>query len=275
MRLVLLGGESRLDAVGKKTHLLLLRDTTLATDSAKNLLSLAEVNNIDGAAETVLHILDHAANVSDMRALVSDGLISLILTSKRTSKTHHTSVLTLGLNREHDSRGKLIVSSALAVINLNNMNRIPSTLHGLALLRLILGLLKEDAGSEAIIKIPAVNRGDTTLVVEITIDVEDIVHGDLHLTELSRGHGTIGQRGIVLVGPGATIAISITIVVAKKVVTLLLLIVSDLERLINSAQKVFNEVRDQVDEASKVVLQLCRRETTHKIKCTIELICHC
>jgi len=163
----------------------------------------------------------------------------------------------------------------LTIINLNNVDRIPSTLHGLALLRLILGLLEEDASSKAIIKIPAINRGDTTLIVEITIDVEDIVHGDLHLTELSRGHGTIRQRRIIAVGPWATIAISITIVIAKKIIALLLLIVSDLERLINSAQKVLHQVRDEVDKTSKVILQLCRRETAHQIKCTIKLICHC
>jgi len=272
---VLLGRKSRLNTVGKKTHLLHLRDTTLATNSAKNFLSLAEVNNIDGAAETVLHILDHTTNVGDVRALVGDRLIGLILTGKRTSKTDHTSVLTLSFNREHNSGGKLVVGIGLAISNFNNVDGIPSTLHGLTLLRLILSLLEEDASSKTIIKIPAVDRGDTTFIVKITVDVENIVHGDLHLTELSRGHSTIRKRGIITVGPWATIAISITIVIAKKVITLLLLIVSDLERLINSAEEVLNEVGNQIDQASKVVLKLCRRKTTHKIKCTIELICHC
>jgi len=272
--LVLLGGESRLDTVGKKTHLLHLGNTTLATDGGKNLLGLAEVDNIDGAAETVLHILDHAADVGDMRALVIDGLIGLILTSERTSETDHTGVLALGLDREHNSGGELIVSSALAVINLDNVDGIPSTLHGLTLLRLILGLLEEDASGKTIVKVPAVNGGDTTFIIKITIDVEDIVHSDLHLTELSGGHGTIRQGGIVAVGPGATIAISITIVIAKEVVTLLLLIVGDLKRLINSAEKILDQVRNEVDQASKVVLELGRRETTHKVKSTVELVCH-
>jgi len=273
--LVLLGGESRLDTVGKKTHLLHLGNTTLATDGGKNLLGLAEVDNIDGAAETVLHILDHAADVGDMRALVIDGLIGLILTSERTSETDHTGVLALGLDREHNSGGELIVSSALAVINLDNVDGIPSTLHGLTLLRLILGLLEEDASGKTIVKVPAVNGGDTTFIIKITIDVEDIVHGDLHLTELSRGHSTIGQWGIILVGPWATITISITIVIAKKVITLLLLIVSNLKRLINSAKKVLNQIGNQINQTSKVILELCRRKTTHKVKSTIEFICHC
>jgi len=269
-----LGRKSRLNTVGKKTHLLHLRNTTLAANSAKNLLGLAKVDNIDGAAETVLHILDHTTDISDMRALFSDGLIGLILTSKGTSKTDHTSILALGLNRKHNSRSKLIVSRALAVDNLDDVDGIPSTLHGLTLLGLVLSLLEEDASSKAVVKIPAVNRGNTTLVVEITIDVENIVHGDLHLAEIGRGHGTVGQRGIVLVGPGATIAISITIVIAKKIITLLLLVVSDLKRLINSAEKILNKIGNQIDQTSKVILQLCRRKTTHKIKCTIKLVCH-
>jgi len=275
LRLVLLGRESRLDAVGKKTHLLHLGDTTLAANSAKNLLGLAEVDNVDGAAETVLHILDHATDIGDMRALIVDGLVGLVLTSKRTSETNHAGVLALGLHREHNGRGKLVVSGALAVVNLNNVDGVPCTLHWLTLLGLILGLLEEDASSEAVVKVPAVDGGDTTLVVEITIDVEDIVHGHLHLAELSRGHGTVGQGGIVLVGPGAAIAISITVIVAKEVVALLLLVVGDLEGLVNSAQEVLHQVGDEVDETGKVVLQLCGRETTHKVKSTIELVCHC
>jgi len=272
---VLLGGESGLDAVGEQAHLLHLGDTALAADSAKNLLGLTKVNNINGAAETVLHILDHAANVSDMRALVVDGLVSLILTSKRASETHHAGVLALGLDREHDGGSKLVVGRALSVINLNNMDRVPRTLHGLALLGLVLGLLEEDTGSEAIVKVPAVDGGDTALVVKVTIDVEDIVHCDLHLAQLCRGHGSVGQRGVVLVGPWAAIAIGITVVVAEEVVALLLLVMGDLEGLVNSAKKVLHEVGNEVDETSKVVLQLCRRETTHKVKSTIKLVCHC
>jgi len=272
---VLLGREGGLDTVGKKTHLLHLRDTTLATDGGENFLGLAKVNNIDGAAETVLHILDHTTNVGDVRALISDGLIGLILTSKRTSKTDHAGVLALGLDREHNSRGKFVMSRALAVDNFNDVDGIPGTLHGLALLGLILSLLEEDAGGENVVKVPAVNRGHTTLVVKITINVEDVIHGDLHLTELSGGHGTVRKRGVVTVGPGATIAISITVVIAKKIVTLLLLVVGDLQRLIDGAEEVLHEVGNEVDETSKVVLELSRRETTHKVECAIKLICHC
>jgi len=271
---MLLGRKGRLDAVGKKTHLLHLRDTALATDSAKHLLGLAKVNNIDSAAETVLHILNHTANVGDMRTLIVNGLISLILTSKRTSKTHHTGVLALGLDRKHNSRSKLVMSRSALAINLNNVDRIPCTLHRLTLLGLILSLLEEDASSKAIIKIPAVNRGNTTFIIKITIDVKDIIHSNLHLTELSRRHGTIRQGGIIAVRPGATIAISITVIIAQKVITLLLLIVGNLKRLIDSAKKILHKVGNKVDQTSEVVLQLCRRKTTHKIKCTIKLICN-
>jgi len=274
---MLLGRKSRLKTVGKQVLLLHFRNTTLATNSAKNFLGLAKVDNIDGAAETVLHILDHTTNVGDVRAAVIDGLIGLILTSERTSKADHTGVLALGLDGEHNGGSKLIMSGATAVGDLDNMDGIPSTLHGLALLGLVLGLLEEDASSKAVIKIPAVNRGDTTLIVEITVDVEDIVHGDLHLTELGGGHGTVGQGGVVLVGPGAAIAISITVVIAKEVIALLLLVVSNLQGLINSAEKVLDEVRNQVDQTGEVVLQICGRKTTHEVKCAIKLVglCHC
>ena len=82
-----------------------------------------------------------------------------------TSKVHSAGLVSLCLNTQHNSGGQLVVSVGSRVLDLNNVNGVPGSLHGLSLLGGVLGLLDEDDSGKAIIQVPGVDGGNTTLVV--------------------------------------------------------------------------------------------------------------
>lgn len=257
-----------------KLSLLDLGHAELASDSAEDLLSLAKVDSLDSPTESVLHVLDHLANVSDVGVLLVHDAVTLLLAGEGPSETDAANGLVRGLDREHDGGGELVVRVLLAVDNLHNVDRVPATLHGLALLGTILGLLEEDASGKAVVEIPAVDGGDAALVVELSVGVEDVVHLDLLLTKVVRGDAPVGKRGVVSVGPGRTVGVGVSVVVTKKVVTLRRGVVSDLKRLIDGGEKVLNKIGDEVEKPAEVVLEVCGRKSSHKVKCTVKLVCH-
>ena len=77
-------------------------------------------------------------------------------------------------------------------------------------------LLEEHTGSKTTINLPKVNRAHATFVVLIAVRAEEEIGLFFELTKVvRRQNGVIAiYRRIVLVGPGRTIRISITIVVA-------------------------------------------------------------
>lgn len=257
-----------------KLSLLDLRHAELTSDGTEHLLCLAKVDCLDGATESVLHVLHHLANVDDVGILIVHRAVTLLLTSERPSKADAADGVVGGLHREHDGGGELVVRVLLVVDNLHDVDRIPAALHGLALLGAVLGLLEEDARSKAVVKIPAVDGGNTALVVELSVGVKDFVHLDLLLTKTVRGDAPVGKRGVVSVGPGGTVRVGVSVVVAEKVVTLDRGVVGDLEGLIDGGEEVLNKVGDEVEKTAEVILEVCGGKSSHEIKSTVELVCH-
>ena len=260
--------------MGDKLSLLDLRHAELASDGAEDLLSLAKVDGLDGAAESVLHILDHLADVSDVGVLLVNDAVALLLAGEGTGETDAADGLVGGLDREHDGGGELVVRVLLAVNDLHDVDGVPAALHGLALLGAVLGLLEEDAGGKAVVEVPAVDGGDAALVVELSVGVEDVVHLDLLLAKVVRGDAPVGKRGVVLVGPGGAVGVGVSVVVAEEVVTLRGGVVGDLKRLIDGGEEVLNKVGDEVEKPAEVVLEVRGGKSSHEVKCTIKLVCH-
>mmetsp|Transcript_31328 Transcript_31328/g.48900 ORF Transcript_31328/g.48900 Transcript_31328/m.48900 type:complete len:229 (-) Transcript_31328:11-697(-) len=197
------------------------------------------------------------------------------LTSHRSSKVNSSRLVSLSLNTQHNCGSQFVLSTVSLINNLNNVDRVPCSLHRLSLLGGVLGLLDENNSGEAIIQIPGVDRGDTTFIVQVTVDVKHLVGLDLKLPQTVRGDSTITKRGVVLVGPRRTVRVTITVVITQQVITVGSLVSGNLERLINSREEMFAKIRDQINQIGQVVLNIGRRHTPHQIKSTIKLISHC
>lgn len=103
-----------------------------------DILGLTEVDGVNRRAELDLHVLDHAAHVSDVGLLVGDGELGLLLASQVSGQGDASSGLSLGLNGEHDG-ARQAVGGRLRAVDLNDVDGIPSSAHGLSLTALILG----------------------------------------------------------------------------------------------------------------------------------------
>ena len=110
---------------------------------------------------------------------------------------------------------------------------------------------------------------------QVTVDIKDLISLNLELPQTIRGNSTITKRGIVLVRPRRTVRVTITVVVAQQIVAVSGLVGGDLERLINSREKMLAKIRDQIDQVGEVILNVSGRHTPHQVKGTVKLVSHC
>lgn len=91
-----------------------------------------------------------------------------------------------------------------------------------------LTLLQQYNTGESIIQVPKVHAAYSTLVVQLTVDIECLVGGNLEFSHSLTGHGSIFQRGVEFIAPGRPVTISVAVVVTEEVVAVCLGALADL-----------------------------------------------
>lgn len=164
------------DLVGELLALVELRLGERRAQRVGDLFRLAKVDRLHDRSQLDLHVLDHAANVDDVRLRRRHLVLLLLATRQTAGEVHFASVVILRFETEHHSRRQRVVGRRLVVGDLDDVNRVPSALHRLTFLGLVLRLLDQNArGKVAAIEIPAIHRRHAAFIVQIAVDIKDLV----------------------------------------------------------------------------------------------------
>lgn len=255
-----------------------------------HVLRLAEVNLVESIADLVLHVLDHPADVGDVRRRLADRTVLLDLKRHRegsasgvahppmvtnlpgeaAAQVHRAGRLFVGLQPQHGGGRQLVVRgpSRALLLHLHDVYRVPATFN---LFVAIARLLDEDHAGEAMVEVPQVRAGHAALVIHLAVLVEGVIGLDLQLPQSLRRHRAVLQRRVVRVGPRRAVRVTIAVVVAQQVIFARLAVLGDLQRLVDGRQEVLAQGRRQIDEVDQVLLDLLGRQAAHQVERAIHL----
>jgi hypothetical protein len=91
-----------------------------------NILRLAKVDFLQQVTHLQLHVLDHFANVGDVRCVVVDGHVGFDLTDHITGEVKVAERFAAGAKREDNGGGQLVVRGAGAVLGIENVDAVPA-----------------------------------------------------------------------------------------------------------------------------------------------------
>lgn len=128
-----------------------------------------------------------------------------------------------------------------------------------------LTFLQKHNTSEPIVQVPEIHTANTTLVIQLSVNIEGFIRSDLHLpNSLARycalacalivpliiytSDPSASKRGLEFARPGRAVAISITVIIAEEIISAGLSASRDSEGLIDGGEEVFCEGGDKGDE---------------------------
>jgi hypothetical protein len=91
-----------------------------------DVLCLAKVHLLQQVAHLQLHVLNHLADVGDVRCVILNSHISLHLADHVTRQVQTAERFGVGAEREDDRRGQLVVSGASAVCRVEHVDAVPA-----------------------------------------------------------------------------------------------------------------------------------------------------
>ncbi|CAN8016896.1 unnamed protein product [Ixodes persulcatus] len=183
-----------------------------------DVLRLAEVDLVQRGADLVLHALfraphcgplahlDHLADVGDVRHGLADGAVLLHLPGEAAPQVHGPRAGLLGLEPQHGRGGQLVVrtpplgeTGRPAHLHFHDVDGVPAA-HDLP--GAVPALLDEHDARKAVVQVPQVDRGHSTLEVHLPVLVEGLVGIHLQLAQTLRRERPVLQRRVVAVTPG-------------------------------------------------------------------------
>lgn len=92
------------------------------SEISDDIFGLAEVNFLKQVAHLELHVLNHLADIGNMRAIIFHRHILLDLAHHVARKIEVAEGLGIGAERKNDGGGKLVVGGARAVLSIEDMD---------------------------------------------------------------------------------------------------------------------------------------------------------
>jgi len=109
------------------TVLVRLAERWDASQISHHIFGLSKVYLLQQVAHLELHILNHLADVGDVRGVILDGHVGFYLTHHITGEVKATECFAIGTKGEDDSRRELVVGCSGAVLSVKDVDAVPAT----------------------------------------------------------------------------------------------------------------------------------------------------
>lgn len=112
--------------------------------------------------------------------------------------------------------------------------------------------LQQYDSSESIVQVPEVGAPYSAFVIQLSIYIKPFVCSFLKLPHTLTRHGAIVDRRVELIAPRRAVAVAVSVVVTKEIISPGFLASADLEGLIDGRKEVFGQIRNECGDAIEV-----------------------